>query len=378
LNRNIGLQVWIKVYLENVAAIGVFAPPFELAENLRIRTTLLAERKELYDSHGFSRGGFSAEVDSLGCVIETSVTTSSMIDSPEISEAENRLQSVFSCLLIYFDRLVKMKGLYGTLGKVPDISKLAPSDFAPYRDPIWRHMVCSLHKLHRLELRFSEFEKLKDFWLRFERLRKPYFLEASIARFAIAANAAGEPEKAFYRFVDYVTSMEALLLEGEGELSQRLALRMATLVGGTADDHQNTYEFMKRAYELRSELVHGRRPDPIRIRRAQKDVQVDFEEALGRLHSYSRQCIRRIVELVEAIPESETEAMSDERKKKWVTDLLDLSVLRSDLRDSLEAFLSGRQESDKLRDDYRNACGAPFYAALLEEENARSRMSHGG
>jgi hypothetical protein len=30
-----------------------------------------------------------------------------MIDSPEIPEAENRLQSVFSCLLIYIDRLVK-------------------------------------------------------------------------------------------------------------------------------------------------------------------------------------------------------------------------------------------------------------------------------
>jgi hypothetical protein len=154
------------------------------------------------------------------------------------------------------------------------------SEYVSHRDPVWSKFVCSLHKF-RLDMPATEFQRFREFWLRYDALKKPYLLDASVARFEMAADMAGLSAKQLYRFVDYATSMEALLLEGGTELCFKLAIRMAVLLVGKPDHHQNVYEFMREAYEFRSALVHGSEPPLIKVKRGESEVRIDLEEAFG-------------------------------------------------------------------------------------------------
>jgi hypothetical protein len=219
----------------------------------------------------------------------------------------------------------------------------------------------------------NEFQQFREFWLRYDALKRPYFLGASTARFDMATDMAGLPDKQLYRFVDYVTSMEALLLEGETELSFRLAIRMAVLLGGKPGHHQNVYEFMREVYKFRSALVHGSEPPPVEVKRGQNEVRIDLEEALGRLHSYSRRSIRDMIDLIDLLSREHPlfQSLNDNNKKKTILDLLDLSLVRNDLRELLNVFLERSQKGKELLDLYERARKTEFYATLLEEHNRR-------
>jgi hypothetical protein len=153
---------------------------------------------------------------------------------------------------------------------------------------------------------------------------------------------------------------------------------MSALVGGPADDRQNVYEFMREAYDFRSDLVHGNALDAIKIRRGGTDV-VRFEEAIGRLHSYCGQCIRRMIDLIDVMMNEDPDfgRMSDDKKKKRITNLLDLSCVRTDLSDALETFLLGQGDGKSLIAHYKRALQTPFYEDLLEERNRQQERSYG-
>ena len=61
-----------------------------------------------------------------------------------------------------------------------------------------------------------------------------------------------------YRIIDQITAFESLYLGHDPELRYRLALRAAFLLGGMNKKYrENIFNFMKKAYKLRSNIVHG-------------------------------------------------------------------------------------------------------------------------
>ena len=60
------------------------------------------------------------------------------------------------------------------------------------------------------------------------------------------------------RLVDFVTSMEGLVLPGENqELSKQFALRIAWLLGITKRERETIFEEARQIYQARSKVVHG-------------------------------------------------------------------------------------------------------------------------
>lgn len=76
-------------------------------------------------------------------------------------------------------------------------------------------------------------------------------------------NAAIDQNSLEDAIVDHVIAAEALLLkdvggtEGRGELGFRLALRAGALLEADGRHRRSTFKFMKKAYDLRSKVVHG-------------------------------------------------------------------------------------------------------------------------
>jgi hypothetical protein len=55
-----------------------------------------------------------------------------------------------------------------------------------------------------------------------------------------------------------LTALEGVLLSGkDGELSYRLSVRVASLLGNDASDRKQIFKTVKEFYDLRSKIIHG-------------------------------------------------------------------------------------------------------------------------
>ena len=82
--------------------------------------------------------------------------------------------------------------------------------------------------------------------------KKSRFLLNSISRFGMACRHRRDSNK----IVDYVIALEALLIEGAGESTLKLAHRVAALCGDSDKERLNAWEFIKEVYKFRSGVVH--------------------------------------------------------------------------------------------------------------------------
>ena len=65
-------------------------------------------------------------------------------------------------------------------------------------------------------------------------------------------------------FLDLMITLENLFLKGtHQELSYKLSMRMAYILGKDKKDRINIYRFIKDAYNLRSKIVHGEKSDKL-------------------------------------------------------------------------------------------------------------------
>ena len=59
-------------------------------------------------------------------------------------------------------------------------------------------------------------------------------------------------------FLDLMITLENLFLKGTNqELSYKISMRMAYVLGKDKDDRKKIFDFIKDAYNLRSKIVHG-------------------------------------------------------------------------------------------------------------------------
>lgn len=362
-------------YLRDRTPPLVQSPAFDLANDLRIRPTLESERTVFYRNQGMdpTKGEMDRDIDSMCCVIEATTVSMSPLDSPEAENVVQRTRFVWLALLLFFAKIFKIKSLISTPGKFMDLGTLP--EWSKCISPTWTYELPDLEEFNH-PITYDQLEKFRQWWLKFESLDpKPTFLVRSLDRFGFATSMYGERKDA-YQFVDYVSALEALLGEGS-EAQFKLSLRMAVLMGGSDDDRQNVLDFMKVAYSIRSDLVHGRLPDKIIVR----GTQIEPIQALGRLHSYSRRCIWRVIGLLVLLkeaPESGTKKFwlqfNSDNLRQRITGLLDFCLIRDDMRESLMSVLSSGSDPTTLLKQYDDAVGRSYYISMLDENNQKARI----
>lgn len=79
------------------------------------------------------------------------------------------------------------------------------------------------------------------------------FLKIAISQFQIGINRSSIADK----IIDFNTSLESLYCNGPGDITRKLSQRCCMVVGTTDEEHEYYHNFIKKAYNLRSGLVHG-------------------------------------------------------------------------------------------------------------------------
>ena len=84
-------------------------------------------------------------------------------------------------------------------------------------------------------------------------------LQNAMRRFSYAGDRTRDED----RLVDLLIAAESLFLGGsrDTEVRYRLSLYAATLLGNSAETRRDIARTMRNAYDVRSDVVHGRRPD---------------------------------------------------------------------------------------------------------------------
>ena len=91
--------------------------------------------------------------------------------------------------------------------------------------------------------------------------------------------------------------METLLNDSPGEITLKLSLRVALLLGDTEDNREYLWRFIKKCYNVRSEIVHGKKRGRITV---MGKTMTDHQTA-QKLENVTRQAITKVVLLQEEI-----------------------------------------------------------------------------
>ena len=120
-------------------------------------------------------------------------------------------------------------------------------------------------------------------------------MSVSVRRFS-QSNERGNIED---RIIDLMISAEALFLSSggsvQGELKYRLAHRAAMLIGESIGDHRYVFEFMQKAYDVRSSIVHGSTPKLPKKIDGEKDT---LDEFCTDIEMYLRVSTKKVIQLV--------------------------------------------------------------------------------
>ena len=156
----------------------------------------------------------------------------------------------------------------------------------------------------------TEIDRIKCFFTRFARLEhtKQHYLTTSIRRFDTSYSNKHIGDK----IADLCISLETLLNDSPGEITLKLSLRVALLLGNTEDNREYLWRFIKKCYSVRSEIVHGKK----RSRIAVMDSPMTDYQAAQKLENVTRQAITKVVLLQEEISD-----------QKSLLDSLDCSIV---------------------------------------------------
>lgn len=162
----------------------------------------------------------------------------------------------------------------------------------------------------RYELPADSIPAFESFWRDFQRQhsRKQQRIALALRRFTLAYERI-LPED---RLIDYMVALEALLLtrEEQQELAYRLGLRGAALLGANPDARLEIFSRLRRAYTVRSNIVHGGSSPPhVRIGPRQVTLHQFVEEVADDIRS----AIKKMLALTEDAQEENVIIELDER-----------------------------------------------------------------
>jgi len=136
----------------------------------------------------------------------------------------------------------------------------------------------------------EEKNNLMQIWKNFNDInRENRFVKIAIEKFDQAALRQRTED----RLVDYITALEALFLgtDEKGELEYRLALRLATSIGNSAQERVRIRHVLKNAYKQRSSIVHGKKLKPIQI----EGKKYSLEDLATHLEDSTRKSLQKFL-----------------------------------------------------------------------------------
>lgn len=130
----------------------------------------------------------------------------------------------------------------------------------------------------------------KDLDKKLLEIKKPDFLKASIRRFGKGMN-----ERNFVdTIVDYVISLESLLIPSIGDSTLKIAHRTASLLGESDKERLAIWLFMKESYKFRSGVLHQSKERDFKL----GSLKFDLESVSEILESYTKKTINRMIILL--------------------------------------------------------------------------------
>jgi hypothetical protein len=97
--------------------------------------------------------------------------------------------------------------------------------------------------------------------------------------------------------IDYMIALEALLLQEQQELAYKLALRGTALLGENPDSRLEVFSRLRKAYSVRSKIVHGDAP-PAHV--SLGSTHIPFYQFVEEIASDTRNAIRKLLALTES------------------------------------------------------------------------------
>lgn len=139
----------------------------------------------------------------------------------------------------------------------------------------------------------KEIDDFVEFWKEFrDTIVDADFHGHNYLRIALKRFNLGSEEKDLEnKLIDFFVAFEALYLVEALELSYRLALRTATLLAESSQEKKEIFKFMRDAYTLRSQIVHG---SPPKIR---KKI-VNLDDYVPKLENYLRRSITKYLRMI--------------------------------------------------------------------------------
>jgi hypothetical protein len=115
------------------------------------------------------------------------------------------------------------------------------------------------------------------------------------------------------QLIDAVIALESLYIQGGSELSHKLALRAATILGRDGKDREQIYGFIRFAYKMRSDFVHGSiSGDDFQKKLVVKDS--NGSKFINQLREYLRQTLRKFLVLFTQRPELASISLGNKEK----------------------------------------------------------------
>jgi len=262
----------------------------ELGHGLRIRNVSKDEILELWRRSNWFRAliEFSPvfRFTPLKYVLELSIETPKIAKDKRIEPkfADPQFQTVLSALRLFkkgwVDYLFTWERVVSSLSATTTYSmkhsKALLSDGRPVGIP---------YRLSKAEA--------EDFREYFKRISKKIdYSKIPLKRFNETYQRIDPEDK----LVDYMISFESLYLSGEekSEMAYKLAHRVSLLLHKEEEKRKETFLEMKKAYSLRSQIVHGGKIKSIKIPKLGKEYTVS--EFVQKIEKYLRSSIRLFLE----------------------------------------------------------------------------------
>lgn len=197
------------------------------------------------------------------------------------AELQTRLSEQIESLLVTL-RLFS-PGNFGTKGTITYENQWSPHGGMSLTYPSFQLFYMG----RKFSLRNSDLQPFKAFYSEFKSVGKGD-LSLAIRRFNIYYDRRQDAD----RLIDSIIAFENLLLPERDELSLRLAIRAANLLGQTVEEKKTLFATFRKAYDVRSDIIHGSKyATPIKV---DENLSVSLGELVERLEGYLR---RSIIEL---------------------------------------------------------------------------------
>ncbi len=210
-----------------------------------------------------------------------------------------------------FDRLVSALRLFQSGGVAFLEVTVGPKDWAPFGIAFSFGRTASGPRVNPpYLLEGDQVPAFQSFWMTFSdrhhTLRRP---AAALHRFNLGCERVAIED----RIVDYAIAIEALLLDGHSELSWRLQLRGAALLGADGKERLAVRDRLKLLYDVRSKIVHGT-PAAEAMKAIAKSM--DVGQFVAMIETDLRQCYARFLALAKVHGEM---GVLDELDRRVVT-----------------------------------------------------------